>query len=320
MVKFGRMAKLMNKTVRHQDNVKRTKNKWDEAHNKTNFKMRFAMSHPVVKQYIKNNYLGGKEGPFEILKQYLNTPVERALELACGRGDFAIEMVTTGYAKHIDALDVSDVAVEDARRKAAIEGLENVNFEIADVNSVELPPDTYDLVYFRQSLHHIEALEHVFEQITHTLREGGIFFINDYVGPSRMQWTDKQLEIMNEILAILPERYRVLLGGDLGYPGTHKVTVHRTPVETYLKVDPSEGVRSAEIISLAKGYFDVLDERSLGGTIHYELLRGIVHNFDVNDEKDTVLLEMILLLERMLLENNVVDADFKCFVAKKRKA
>ena len=76
----------------------------------------------------------------------------------------------------------------------------------------------------------------------------------------------------------------------------------------------------AEIIPLAKEYFDVLDERSLGGTIHYELLRGIIHNFDVNNEQDTALLEMILLLERMLLENNVIDADFKYFIAKKRHA
>ena len=69
---------------------------------------------------------------------------------------------------------------------------------------------------------------------------------------------------------------------------------------------------------MAKEYFDLLDVRSLGGTIHYELLRGIIHNFDVNDEKDMALLEMILLLERKLLENNVIDPDFKCFVAKKR--
>ena len=158
----------------------------------------------------------------------------------------------------------------------------------------------------------------MFEQITHTLKPGGYFFVNDYVGPSRMQWTDKQLELMNEILAILPAHYRLLLDGNLGYLGTHKETVHRTPVEIYLKVDPSEGVRSAEILPLAKEYFDVLDVRSLGGTIHYELLRGIIHNFDVNDEKDMALLEMILLLERKLLENNVIDADFKCFVAKKR--
>ena len=307
---------------RKKDDVDRAKRKWNEAHSQTNYKMRFAKSHPVVSQYLKENYLNylGGDGALGILKQHLNTPVDRALELACGRGDLALGLVKAGFAKHIDAFDVSDTAVEDARRKATENGLQNVNFEVVDVNSVELPVDTYDLVYFNQSLHHIEALEHVYEQIAHSLKAGGIFFVNDYVGPSRMQWTDKQLEIMNEVLAVLPERYRVLLDGNLGYKGTLKDTVHRTPVEVYLKVDPSEGVRSAEIIPLAKEYFDVLDERSLGGTIHYELLRGIIHNFDVNNEQDMALLEMILLLERMLLENNVIDADFKYFIAKKRHA
>ena len=307
---------------RIKNKVKRAKNKWNKAHSTSNYKIRFAKSHPLVSQYLKENYLNylGGDGAFGILKQHINAPVERALELACGRGDLALGLVKAGFAKHIDAFDVSDIAVKEAREKAAAKGLQNVNFEVVDVNSVDLPPDTYDLVYFNQSLHHIEALEHVFEQITHTLKPGGYFFVNDYVGPSRMQWTDQQLELMNEILAILPAHYRLLLDRNLGYLGTHKETVHRTPVEIYLKVDPSEGVRSAEILPLAKEYFDVLDVRSLGGTIHYELLRGIIHNFDVNDEKDMALLEMILLLERKLLENNVIDADFKCFVAKRRHA
>lgn len=297
--------------------VNLAKKKWDDAHTKSNYKVRFAMSHPVVIKYLNNNYLGG-EVPLSLLKTYLDAPVDRALELACGRGDLALSMAVNGYAKHVDALDVSDIAVVDAQKKASAKGLQNVNFKVADVNIIELEPNTYDLIYFNQSLHHIEALEHVYEQVSHALKPDGIFYVNDYVGPSRMQWSDKQLEIMNEILSILPENYRKLLTGDLGYQGTHKEKVHRTPVEIYLKVDPSEGVRSAEILPLAKKYFNVIDERPLAGTIHYELLRGIIHNFDINNEKDTALLEMILKMEQMLITNNVIRSDFMFFVAKPR--
>jgi ubiquinone/menaquinone biosynthesis C-methylase UbiE len=308
----------MGKTSVHKSNeVERAKTKWDDAHSKANYKMRFAMSHPVVRKYVNKNYLGGGM-PLSVLKSHIDDPVDRALELACGRGDLALAMIENGYAKHVDAIDVSDAAVVDAQNRASAKGLQSVNFKVADVNTIELEPNTYDLIYFSQSLHHIEALEHVYEQVSHELKSDGIFYVNDYVGPSRMQWSDKQLEIMNEILSILPEHYRELLTGDLGYQGTHKEKVHRTPVAIYLKVDPSEGVRSAEILPLVKKYFDVIDERPWGGTLHYELLRGIIHNFDINNENDTAILEMILKMEQLLITNNVIGSDFMCFVAKKR--
>lgn len=291
------------------------KKKWDDAHSKKNYKMRFAMSHPQVEEYIQTNYLDGGQ-PLSILKPYAKLPVDNALELACGRGDFSIRLVREGIAKNVDAYDISETAVDDARKNALSAGIESLKFHAADVNKIELEEDKYDLVCFRQSLHHIEELEHVFEQISKTLKKDGLLFVNDYVGPSRMQWTDRQMAIMNDILEVLPKSYRKLLSGDMGYRGEYKQQVHRTPVEIYLRVDPSEGVRSAEILPVAKQYFKIIDERPLAGTIHYELLRGIIHNFEVDSEKDMALLRMILLLEKELISNGVIDSDFKCFVAK----
>lgn len=291
------------------------KKKWDDAHNKKNFKKRFAMAHPEVSKFINTNYLNMGQ-PLSILKPYAKLPVDNALELACGRGDFSIRLVREGIARNVDAYDISDTAVDAARRNALNAGIESLQFHTADVNKIELEEDKYDLVCFSQSLHHIEELEHVFEQIAKALKKDGLLFVNDYVGPSRMQWTDKQMALMNEILEILPKSYRKLLSGDMGYRGEYKKEVHRTPVEIYLKVDPSEGVRSAEILPVAKRYFKIIDERPLAGTIHYELLRGIVHNFDVNSEKDTALLKMILLLEKELISNGVINSDFECFVAR----
>ena len=311
---------MLRKKDPENNEVSLARTKWDSAHRRANPRAQFAMSHPVVSDYIHGTYLGGAR-PLGLLKKHLSkTPISRGLELACGRGDLALGIASAGFVKHVDAFDVSEQAVALANEKAAKRGLTNIKFNVADVNQIELPENTYDLVIFSQSLHHIENLEHVYKEINKSLTSDGAFFVSDYVGPSRMQWTDTQLHIMNEILSVLPEEYRCLLSSELGYHGTHKNFVRRVPVATYLKSDPSEGVRSADILPLAREYFEIIEEHSLGGTINYELLRGIAHNFDENDEKDATILRLILLLEKLLIEANLIDSDFKCFIARKRNS
>lgn len=276
------------------------------------------MSHPVVSRFVHDTYLGGTR-PLGLLKRYLpNPPVSRGLELACGRGDLALGIASGRFVEQMDAYDVSDQAIAKAREKAKTRGIANIRFHVADVNRISLGEEAYDLILFSQSLHHIENLEHVYGEVNKALKPEGIFFVSDYMGPSRMQWTDLQLQAINEILKILPTHHRRLLSQELGYPGTHKEVVQRVPVATYLRVDPSEGVRSADILPLAREYFEIVEEHPLGGTVNYELLRGIIHNFDADDEKDVAILKLILLLERLLIEGNVIDSDFKCFIARKR--
>lgn len=303
-----------------REEVFRAREKWNAAHGSTDNRAQYAMSHPVVSAYVHDIYLGGKR-PFGFLMKHLpKAQVSRGLELACGRGDLSLRIASAGVVGHIDAYDVSDQAIAKAREKASAREISNVTFLVEDVNEITLPEDTYDFVICSQSLHHIENLEHVYAEISKSLVPDGIFYVSDYMGPSRMQWTDAQLHVINEILRILPAEFRRLLAEGLGYTGTHKEVVQRVPVETYLQIDPSEGVRSAEILPLARRYFDIVEERATGGTISYELLRGIIHNFDANDDKDATILRLVLLLEKLLIEHGAIDSDFKFFVARKRRA
>ncbi len=92
--------------------------------------------------------------------------------------------------------------------------------------------------------------------------------------------------------------------------------VARTKIEDFLRVDPSEGVRSGEIVPLARERFDVFDFRPMGCSVVYELLLEIIHNFDENDQ---ALLRLICLLERLLVRDGAVASDFACFAARKRR-
>ena len=57
----------------------------------------------------------------------------------------------------------------------------------------EIRKDSYDLVLAEGALHHFTPLHAVYDKIFRALKEGGYLVINDFVGPTRFQWTDRQL-------------------------------------------------------------------------------------------------------------------------------
>jgi 2-polyprenyl-3-methyl-5-hydroxy-6-metoxy-1,4-benzoquinol methylase len=295
----------------------RVQSKWDNAHGSKEYqtRKRFVHAHPVVKNFVEHTYLEGKSA-LGLISRYHHLPFRTALELGCGRGDLAVSMVTGQVVESLKAYDISETAIRIARNKAVERGITSISFDQADLNTLKLTPKTYDLIYCSQALHHVENLEHVLKHANSALKHDGIFFASDYVGPSRMQWTETQLMIMNELLNALPRSHRALSGGGLGQG--YKDRLKRTPIETYLQVDPSEGARSAEIVPLARKYLDVIDVIPWGGTIVYELLRGIVHNFDEQSSQDTSILDLICTFEKILINLEIIPSDFSVIVGRKK--
>ncbi|WIX84837.1 class I SAM-dependent methyltransferase [Amycolatopsis sp. DG1A-15b] len=75
----------------------------------------------------------------------------RALELGCGPGRNALRLAAAGY--EVDAIDLSPTAIAWARERAG--ETPGVRFHCADIFAVELPHETYDLVYDSGCLHHL---------------------------------------------------------------------------------------------------------------------------------------------------------------------
>ncbi len=107
------------------------------------------------------------------------------------------------------------------------------------------------------------------------MKPGGLFYVSDYIGPTRMQWTDAQLKYMNDLLALMPEELRAQINPDGSDAPSPKTSVKRISLETFERVDPSEAVRSADI-DRAIRTFDVVDFYPMGGTISYELYRTVL--------------------------------------------
>jgi SAM-dependent methyltransferase len=243
-------------------------------------------------------------------------PVDRALSLGCGGGNLERALIQLGSARRIDAYDASPVSIHMARELAAKEGLQDrIQYEIADINRLVLPEKTYDYVVCKMSLHHFEALEHIYAQIGRSLKPGGVFMFNEFVGPTRFQWTDRQLALVNGLLRALPERHRrsVLSGDEL-------TEISRPTIDEMIKIDPTEAIRSADIIPVLATQFEILERRDYGGTLLQLLLNHVMATFDLDDEEQASLLRTIFLYERTLLEQNVIASDFSYVVARPRVA
>jgi len=235
-------------------------------------------------------------------------PVERALSLGCGGGNLERALIERGTAREIDAYDSSPESIRLARELAASAGCgDRIHYHVADINRIELPPATYDYVVAKMAVHHFEGLEHVYAQVRRALKPGGLFMLNEFVGPSRFQWTDLQLELMNRILEVMPAANR---------RRAPVPRIERPTVREMLSKDPTESVRSSEILPLLEREFEIVESRRYGGTLLHILLTHMMPTFDLANDDQVAFLRLLFLFERTLVEQGVLPSDFAYVVAR----
>jgi len=242
-------------------------------------------------------------------------PVKRALSVGCGGGNLERALIQLNAAEKIDAFDASPESIRLARELAGNAGIgsHQIRYEVENINEIRLEPGAYDFVIAKMSLHHFENLEHVYDEIRRSLKPGGVFMFNEFVGPSRFQWTDLQLELANELLRALPERHRWS-----AHSGTQLSEIGRPTVAEMIEMDPTEAVRSADIMPVLDSFFEIVERKDYGGTLLHLLLTHVMASFDLNDERQASLLRTIFLFERTLIAHKVLPSDFTYVVARPR--
>ncbi len=252
--------------------------------------------------YIESKYLCGQNGL-------------KALSLGCGKGLTEIEFVKSNSFTVIDAYDLSEDAIAFAKKRAIEENVcEQINFRVADIDELELPKDYYDVFMTFHSLHHFSNLDFLYNKIKRTLKQDALIFINEYIGPTRWQWTDKQLDIVNGILNILPKNYREYFGTK-----SIKKKEYRPGTFSMYLNDPSEAIESEQIFPLLKDYFEIIEKKDYGGTILSLLFHEIAQNFIKRDQKTIELVQLCLNIEDLMLRNNEINSDFAVIVCRNRK-
>lgn len=237
-----------------------------------------------------------------------------ALSLGCGTGRNERAWAQTGHFRHIHAVDVSAPRIEQARREAAQEGLDHVlDFEVADVRTMPLAPASLDVILAENALHHVTPLEPVVRALAHALRPGGLLMLRDFVGPSRFQWSKRQVEVVDGLLAVLPERLRTRWAS-----GTVKRRQYRPGLLPMWLSDPSEAAESARIVPLLHAYLERVRWYPLGGTVLHLLFDDIAHHFIDPDEDTAPWLAWCFAAEDQLLDAGGLPSDFVCAVYARR--
>lgn len=102
-----------------------------------------------------------------------------ALELGCANGQKACFLAP--LARSMTGIDISDVAIANARKRAALANLDNVQFQTANAEALDFPDDSFDAIIGNGIIHHL-MLEPVFKEMARVLRPGGTAFFVEPLG------------------------------------------------------------------------------------------------------------------------------------------
>jgi ubiquinone/menaquinone biosynthesis C-methylase UbiE len=107
-------------------------------------------------------------------------PADRqaALEIGCGKGDFSRRLAET--FERVLAIDLSPEMIRLARERSA--DFANIDFQLADVLTCDLPPESFDCIATIATLHHLPLRELLVKMKT-ALKPGGTLLVLDLFEP-----------------------------------------------------------------------------------------------------------------------------------------
>lgn len=213
------------------------------------------MAHAPVRRYINELISGNAEHwPLDWFQEtFKGLQFGRALSVGCGTGALERDLIQRKICTTVDAFDGSVASLAIARQLALADGsAQSVRYYAADFNDPILPRKTYGAVFCHQSLHHVAKLEKVFRAILYALQDDGYLFIDEYIGPSRFDWTPA-------LLAAAAKVYRTVVP-----PNARLFDELVAPI---VPDDPSETFRSSEILPQLKRGFEIVAMRPYGGNL-----------------------------------------------------
>lgn len=133
-----------------------------------------------------------------------------ALELGCGTGTNAIWLAKQGF--QVTAVDISSVAIDMAREKAAAEGT-NVSFHCADLLSDTISGPPFGFVFDRGCFHSLNSPEDrqkCAEIVWEHTSEGGLWLglMGNADGPEREEGPPRLSAL--DIVSVVEPRFEIL--------------------------------------------------------------------------------------------------------------
>lgn len=273
--------------------------------NNKNLKLRWWQSQYIIK-YINQlicgeNIPGVSQGLINTVKKRASSsiPFEKGVSIGGGAGQKEINLIKQGIVKSFDLYELSEARISegmDLAKKHSIEG--QINFIYGDAFELVTQVEKYDFVHWNNSLHHMMDVDKAIEWSRAVLKDGGLFYMDDFIGASRFQWPDKQLEIASKIRhSFIGSKYLLNPKTEVDYLRTEMTRPNK---EKLIQDDPSEAADSDKIIPAILKCFPNADIKYTGGVVYHLALSDMLHNFD--DEDDKILLDLLMIIESLCID------------------
>lgn len=284
--------------------------KTKSSFNDTTIDVSYWNHHPLVRERWNKFNTGDKDIRYEeyLSRDYFKNRDIKILSIGSGVCSHELYIAQLNPNSEVTCIDFSDNLLREAKETAVSKNINNIKFIAEDIYKISLKPNYYDVIFFHASLHHFDDMFSFLQMIKGAMVENGLLIINEYVGPTRLQYPKEQIVAINEGLKILPSNYRKIYKSNLV-----KSRFYGSGVLRMYLADPSECVDSGNILPAARHYFKPLEERKIGGNILMPLLKDIVHNFST--PQDYEMLKRLFEYEDKYLETH--ESDFVFGIYKK---
>lgn len=269
---------------------------------------------PAIYSYWSNKYLVellnegyGSYDLFEVFARELGESVRTTGNptiVSIGSGDAEVEcaiaarMLDLGYTDFcFECLELSTFLIDRARERVAGTRLE-AHLRFVEIDLTQWAPAApFGACFANHSLHHIVALEHVFDQIRAHLAPNGSFLTSDMIGRNgHMRWPET-LAIINAVWQVAPESWK------------YNRALKRLEGE-FINWDCSshgfEGIRAQDILPLLVERFHFHRLVAWGGIIDPFIDRAFGHNLDPNIDFDRQFIDTLWQTNRTLVSLGVI--------------
>lgn len=133
----------------------------------------------VAEQYRTSSVHASGEDLAQLVAAAALCGTERVLDGGSGAGHTAVAIAPG--AAHVTALDLSTEMLGQGQRLAHERGVNNIHFEVGDVEALTFDDGTFDLVTTRYSAHHWPRPQQALREFYRVLRPGGRLLLGDIV-------------------------------------------------------------------------------------------------------------------------------------------
>jgi SAM-dependent methyltransferase len=311
----------------------------------------------INKMVCGHSLNGFSQGLYDKARQRLGGRVlERGISVGCGTASKEMDLLASGVVEKMVCYELSEARIAAARSEAVRRSLsDRIEIRQGDAFDSERTPGYYDLVYWNNALHHMPDTSFAVEWSRSVLSPRGMFLLDDYVGPNRIQFSDLTLDLANKVREMLPDKYLVApgavvqttpgSGSDKG-AGSDFLARMRTAVGLAVKPpadakkrstlplverrvarpdlkeivtrDPSEAADSDRILAAIDTFFPSAEVTHTGGSVYFAALPPLYANFDPASDEDNDLLAGLLAIDETHVRENPHDTLYATAVAYNR--